>query len=265
MLKKYRHKNVEKILCKIQRKYNHKHKVEIWQSPSVDVPMGIGFIRKTILLPEYDYTESELYFILLHEYTHFINHDITVKLLIHIFCCIFWWNPCVYLLKDDLDQILELKCDLSVTEYMDKNEKASYLEVLIEMFTNLEEKGKKKYSITSFTLFQTKSETAMKERFQVIIDQHVRKKTMRMYYYLWMALLCGSISFSYFFQFQAEFSPPLSTEEEMTPESTYILDNGDGTYTLVDLQERGNENKMVIHKKEIVENMILEGFVLKNR
>ena len=87
--------------------------------------------RKKILLPRIDYSEEELLYILLHEYIHFANRDIFVKLLVSLFCMIFWWDPVAHLLKQDLEQTLEIKCDLSVAKCLNMEERACYLRTII--------------------------------------------------------------------------------------------------------------------------------------
>lgn len=263
-LKMYHNMQSEKVLSKVQNAYRRKLYVNIWHSPHVDIPMAIGIFRKTILLPKSNYTDNELYYILLHEYTHFINRDITVKMLVHIFCCIFWWNPSVYLLKKDLDQTLEIKCDLTVTKSMDKNSKVSYLEVIIGMIENVGNKTEGGQVISATMLFQPKIETAVIERFQVVMDNHLRLGKTKIFYYGWVVLLCAGMGFSYLFQFQADFEPSmseLSAEEEMTPENTYLLDNGDGTYTIIDLL--GKADDTITDKKWIIEDMISKGFIVE--
>ena len=263
-IKKYHRMQSEKVLSKVQNVYHRKLHVKIWQSPHVDIPMGMGVFRKTILLPEDSYTDDELYYILLHEYTHFINHDIAVKMLVHIFCCIFWWNPSVYLLKKDLDQTLEIKCDLTVIKAMDKNSKSSYLEVIIAVIDNAEKRTERKQAIPAAMLFQPDKDTAVIERFQIVMDNHLMPRKAKLFYYGWIALLCVVMGFSYLFQFQADFEPPiseLSAEEEMTPENTYLLDNGDGTYTMIDLL--GRTEDAVTNKKWVVDDMISQGFVVE--
>lgn len=104
----------EKILEQLQEQARRKYKIHIFLYPKTVIPMGIGVIHKRLILPQRAYGEKELYYILTHEYTHFLNHDQIVKLLIYLFQCVFWWNPLVYLLWRDVEQMLEIKCDLSV-------------------------------------------------------------------------------------------------------------------------------------------------------
>ncbi len=98
--------------------------------PGCKTPMGIGVFKKRILLPRQDYTEQELRYILLHEETHFAHHDQLVKMLMQVLCCIFWWNPFVYLLQKAVSQMLEIRCDREVAKSADREE---YMAVLLAL------------------------------------------------------------------------------------------------------------------------------------
>ena len=65
----------------------------------VSTPIIAGYIRPIIYLPDIEFSDSELYYALLHECMHYLHKDLWVKLLIEIICAIYWWNPLIYLLK----------------------------------------------------------------------------------------------------------------------------------------------------------------------
>lgn len=94
------------ILHSVQKKFGkRKADIPIYQGRTVPVPMSIGIIRPAILLPEQPYTKEELLCILAHEYTHIHYHDPAWKWLCQILCCIFWWNPFVYLLQREIGEV----------------------------------------------------------------------------------------------------------------------------------------------------------------
>lgn len=62
--------------------------IRVSYSSQVTVPMGIGLRRRMVLLPRLDYTDEELYYILLHEFTHFSNGDLYVKMGVSLLCII---------------------------------------------------------------------------------------------------------------------------------------------------------------------------------
>ena len=128
-----RDEQCKRVLERVIHKSGRRMKINLRYSREVSIPMGIGVLDKSIILPDEEYSDKELYHILSHEYMHFLNRDLQIKMLIHIFCCIFWWNPAVYLMKEDVNQILEIRCDLCVTGGMDSKEKAEYLTTILSI------------------------------------------------------------------------------------------------------------------------------------
>ena len=104
--------------------------VSLRKSDAVDGAVVVGLIHQTVLIPDKAYTEDELRMIFRHECMHIKDKDLWVKLLVQIYCCIFWWNPFAYLLKKDLDLSLEMKCDLNTTKAFSDEEKLFYVETL---------------------------------------------------------------------------------------------------------------------------------------
>jgi|GEM_PF-442930 len=104
----------------------------------IETPKVTGYFMPTILVPDEFLllNDKDIKNVLRHEWQHFLNYDSWVKLLINVICCIFWWNPLIYLLNKDLDQTLEIKCDLKVVKKMDDNDKKGYKESLVKI-TNL--------------------------------------------------------------------------------------------------------------------------------
>jgi beta-lactamase regulating signal transducer with metallopeptidase domain len=113
----------EEVLHKTDRLYMKK-------TDAVRSIMVIGYFKRYVLLPVKDYLPDELEMIIRHECTHLKNKDLWIKLLVHIYCCIFWWNPFSYLLKHDLSFTLEMRCDLSATKDFSDQQKETYFNAL---------------------------------------------------------------------------------------------------------------------------------------
>ena len=155
------------LLKQVQQQTCRTIKVQGYIATSVESAFGIGVIRKRIILPNKDYTEAELRYVLLHEYTHFLNHDTVVKLLVTLFCIIFWWNPVVYLLQKDLEQNLEIKCDLSVARTLCSKERAEYLRTILALMKQSDRKHRIPFAAAA--LFRTNADAAIKERFETVM------------------------------------------------------------------------------------------------
>ncbi len=249
----------EAVMGKVRQAYKRKIKVKILRCPAIYVPMGIGLVKKKILLPAGSNTEEELYYILLHEYTHFINRDIWIKMFLQIFCFIYWWNPCVYLLQKEIDQALEIRCDLTVTKAMNKEGKVSYLNTIISVLKKTTEEKGIAADIPMTTLFERDREVPVKERFEVVMDTCVYPKHSRGLQIVLTFFLCLGILGSYMFQFQSAFQPSekeLPKEMEVTPDNAYLINYG--TYYVL-VQENG-KNSAIISEKEKIKELIQLGF-----
>ena len=178
-----------------------------------------------------------MYYILKHEYTHFCNRDLTVKFLVHLFCCVFWWNPAVYLLKKDISQILEIKCDIRATEKFSKRERLEYLLPIVRVLERAESTGRTQPPMLSTGLASRKNQGDTRERFRMItaVPRSISKLCQGAFWTLAVTL----VVLSYSFVLQPAFDPPV--EEIYTDETAYevVIENGyiqqkqDGSFDLV--------------------------------
>ncbi|MCQ5129941.1 M56 family metallopeptidase [Butyricicoccus faecihominis] len=248
-------------LSQIAQQFNRKLKVTVCRNPSITIPMGIGILKKTILLPRFHYSDSELHFIILHEYTHFQNRDIIVKLLIQLFCNLFWWNPIVGLLKRDLDQALEIKCDLSVTEGLSKSETAQYLQTIVNTMQYADGNYKQPLELVATQLFNRNNQAEILERFKIVAASQSKGQKSRFSHLSGITVLSLIILLSYSFQIQSSFTPPdneISEENEMTPSNTFLVDNEDGTYSI--FSELDGNDHAKTDNLNIIYDMINQGF-----
>ena len=78
---------------------------------NVKVPCTLG-IKPYIFIPEnVDLTRNELRTILRHEWKHIESKDQYVNFFMNFLDIIFWWNPLVYILKRNVKFAQELRCD----------------------------------------------------------------------------------------------------------------------------------------------------------
>lgn len=226
----------DEVLEIIRKKTGKQVKINVAIVSTVQCPVGVGVIKKMVLLPDKYYSDNELLMILLHETTHFLNKDLLLKILIQFYCYIFWWNPIVYLLRKDLEQILEIKCDMTVVEKMSKGEKIEYLTTIVNVLKG-QDKCLKKDVIKSVSIVGDSPQDHLVERFQIISDDNKRNSS---WYpkYVWCLMLIFIIVISYSFVLQPEYNPPkkdVITESgtiDISPENYYITEQEDGNYIL---------------------------------
>ncbi len=241
--------------------------VSVCICPKVDIPMGVGLWHKHIALPAEKFTEEELYYILKHEYTHICNRDLLVKMLSCLFCCVFWWNPVVYLLRKDISQILEIQCDMAATRGFSKKDILGYLGIIFHLLSKKEKASKKssaspKAAAQLFSFNRKANERDILTRFTMLTKPV--QKTAKVYQSLLLALTLLILVASYSFVLQPYYEPP--KEEICTDTSVrqfdlseaYVLKQKDGSFILV--LENGEEYPI---STDSVEAFIIEGFQLK--
>lgn len=235
------------LLKQVQQQTRRTIKVHGYTATSVESAFGIGVIHKRIILPDKDYTEAELRYVLLHEYTHFLNRDTIVKLLVTLFCIIFWWNPVVYLLQKDLEQNLEIKCDLSVARTLCSKERAEYLRTILALMKQSDRKHRIPFAAAA--LFRTDADAAIKERFETVMAYSANRRN-RAASAVFTSVFTVLLIASYTVLPQPQFEAPKSTEPQavdFNSDTAYIKQDHVGEYWLC-IQ---NEQPIKIKKKKL--------------
>lgn len=210
-------------------------KIAIRSSSDISIPIGVGIFRKSIILPDEDYSDSELYYILRHEYTHFQNKDLIIKILINIYGCIFWWNPAIYLLKKDLAQILEIKCDLDVTDNMANHNKAEYLATIVTMLKNAGAKKREKAFYGTTALVSKDYNSEIIERFKLVSAGYGYNKKSVLVTGSWFFIFFMLIFLSYSFVIRPDYGPSMTSvgtnpEAPKPTGNSYFIECVDDTY-----------------------------------
>lgn len=212
-------------------------KVKIIQSENIHIPMISGFFKPVIYLPVMQFSDEELKNILLHEWTHFLHKDAWVKLSIYFISSIFWWNPFVHILRNELNHILEIQCDLSVTSQMDEKTRIDYLEGILKVIRASEQDTfPNAVPINCAALVSTNKEKKIEQRFKLVLDYDSDKKKRILPVLLLCTIILLSFVASYRFVIQPRTYSTVKAGYEdtftITPENSYLSINKDGTYSL---------------------------------
>ena len=134
--------------------------INLISSSKVSMPFSIAFFDKYIVLPDADYSDSELRCILMHEITHIKNRDSLIRLLVHLLCSIYWWIPFRKNIQKDIDDLIEIRCDEKVVSKMSIEEKINYLQTMIKVVKNSRSSNQCMYAAA----FSTNSVNLLQER-----------------------------------------------------------------------------------------------------
>ena len=160
-------------------------KPELAKSEAVSTPMLLGLKNPLLVLPERDYSFDDFNNILLHEFTHYRRGDVWLKWAAMFIFAFHWFNPLCCLFIKELDKVCELSCDEKLLKNMDKQQKQSYGETLLELAAV---KGAKKSSLSTCL---AEEKHVLKERLEQIMKYKNKGKGSIVAMILSLAVLAG--------------------------------------------------------------------------
>ena len=224
-------------------------KIVIKVSSEIDVPLVWGFFKCHIYFPNYDLSSDEWKFILDHEALHIKLHDTFIKIFLLFLTALFWWNPIMYILRKDIDQMLELRCDGILTQDYSIEMQNKYLETILSILKHKTPPNSKSHLTASFVNRSAYSLT--RQRFEIILSTNRLNKAKALLYYSISFLLFVS---SYFIILQ----PATKTTTEQGP--TLILHTSENNYELyIDGTFYKNLTQKEAYSKEYSKYEIIEG------
>lgn len=120
--------------------------VLVYVSDYACTPFICGFLKPRIVIPNIEFSPKELQYIFHHELTHWNRRDSWMKLSILFINAFHWFNPLVYLARQDICYFCELTCDEMITKSMNKAERRGYCELLLRQLLNLTDLKTKLFS-----------------------------------------------------------------------------------------------------------------------
>lgn len=256
-LPKQENQVLQEILDELQRRNKRRIPIQVLCCSGLSTPCGIGLLRRQILLPSQEYTEEELFHILSHELQHFQTHDLLVKWMIRVFQCLFWWNPLVYLLGKDMDQVLEIKCDLSVVKNYSRQETLAYMRTIknqLEQAIHTE----KIVPVASASLVGNFAMSNVEERFLYLAESLKPNQRKELSKPAFAVLFVALIMASYSFVLQSSYEAPELDEngekiQYMQEDEIKLLHKKDGSYQEI------CQDELVKVPNYIAEEMIEQG------
>lgn len=205
------------------------------------VPYVAGFFRPVIFLPSVPFSEKEFRYILMHEWQHFKSRDQWKKAVIQLLVCLFWWNPFVYLLRFDVEQVIELRCDQKVLRRLSPEERVNYLR-MIGSFCDASLRPAAKEDMLISELAPLKKRNPLFSQFEFIRQrlllgmQYGQKPLLRKALsFIFCLIIILTFLASYTIILQPRYKPPEQGVPLMNefPEESFLVENADGTYIMM--------------------------------
>ncbi len=154
---------------KLSRKLRMKPHIRILRYEGAESPMVVGFLKPVLVLPDCDYSEEELFFVLQHEMIHIKRHDVLAKLLFAAANALHWFNPLIYIMRKEAVVDMELSCDEKVIQQAEYAVRKAYTETLLSTFSRQHKRGN--FLTTQFY----GGKKIMKKRFKNILAKSPKK------------------------------------------------------------------------------------------
>ena len=157
----------------------------LFRSPYVNAPMLLGVLRPLIILPDEPLSPETAQNVLRHELTHYNRGDLIYKWFAAIVTSLHWFNPLTGVFRREIDRTCELSCDERLLRRMDRGEKQSYGETLLELAAR--QSPPRGVPVTTFAT----EKRDLKERLEQIMKYKLPKKRVIALAIAAMSLLSG--------------------------------------------------------------------------
>ena len=209
---------------------------DVYITSYVSSPMVIGF-EKCILLPEIEFTNTELTNILSHEAQHLKQNDIVLKQLVSFLTILYWWFIPIYLLQKNIDFYIEVRADEKATDSFDAITTLEYAETLLEVQKKIQPSNNKiPPNLSSYLIGE--SQGIISYRINYLINKQINTKTNKLILCLLilLPLMTNSIIFEAYFEDNECLEGTMSEDEFIN--SYYLVEHKDGSYSIVNGEEK---------------------------
>ena len=117
-------------ICK--KRLNINRKIILKECSFIRSPMITGIFAPVIIIPKMNQHLDKLEIVLTHELIHYKRKDLWIKIMALIANVINWFNPVVYILRNEINIICELSLDEQIIKNMDKVKRKYYGEIILE-------------------------------------------------------------------------------------------------------------------------------------
>ena len=124
---------LQKATDSLCREMNIKNSLPVYRCSRVSSPVIMGIFRPRIYIPCIDTKPDILDMILRHELMHYRRKDILYKFILMLSCCIFWFNPFVWMMNRQAQKDIEISCDDAVIKGKDRGFKKLYSDSIMSM------------------------------------------------------------------------------------------------------------------------------------
>ena len=166
----------QRVLSEVQKELHINKKISLYGKIDVAQPCTIGILKQYILIPSLlvnQLSETEMKAILRHECMHMKRNDVPLKAAMQVLSCLNWFNPLFAIVRNSLYDWIEVGCDEELTEKFTKEEKKTYIKVLLKL---TEEKQKRRNF--GFAVGFGERKNTLNRRIKYIMSENKKRDTL---------------------------------------------------------------------------------------
>lgn len=166
----------QRVLSEVQKELHINKKISLYGKIDVAQPCTIGILKQYILIPSLlvnQLSETEMKAILRHECMHMKRNDVPLKAAMQVLSCLNWFNPLFAIVRNSLYDWIEVGCDEELTEKFTKEEKKTYIKVLLKL---TEEKQKRRNF--GFAVGFGERKNTLNRRIKYIMNNNKKRNTL---------------------------------------------------------------------------------------
>lgn len=133
--------HITELVNKISDELGCKKRFCIVKNPNKTTPYLFGLRKPIIVLPDIQLSEIEWYYILKHEIYHYYHKDLWLRFVCELLQIIYWWNPFIYILRNQIIRFQEFYADMAVVQSSSKLQQLEYIQCLIKIIKQLPRKA----------------------------------------------------------------------------------------------------------------------------
>lgn len=159
---------------------------------NINAPMVTGLIKPCLIIPQVDMDKSELRFIFNHELIHCKRKDLWFKAIAWLTNAVHWFNPLIYKMVDEINELCEISCDEAVVKDMSIQERHCYGQSILNILSSVINKQDGIYSNLC------ESEKGLKRRLMLIMERkNFSRKTAAISIVIFIAICITGSALAY--------------------------------------------------------------------
>ncbi len=168
----------------------------------------------------------------------------------NVICVLIWWNPAVYVIQKEVTQLIEFRCDKTLSKDFSEEEILDYLDILLTSFERAQN-PLIKTNLYTIEFVNTSKQYTIRQRFDLLLQRYTVTHRRWLMQTLIVLLGLGWMFCSYYFIWQTNYyaSENVIQNEDILRQPVVESSNDDNAY----LQEQQDGSYLFYFRGHVLE------------